>query len=113
VNLQTFSEADGKVGWGVDGSTWAYREGVGGGRSGGGLGKFTIAGKVVDSSGNGAADVELQVSNQTVYTGATGGFELMAGKRRSYVVSAEGFRIVSGAEVKPGESVTIVADRVH
>jgi hypothetical protein len=41
-------------------------------RSGGGLGKFTIAGRVVDSSGNGVADVELQVGKQTVYTGATG-----------------------------------------
>ena len=45
LNVQTLTEADGKVGWGVYGSTWAYREGVGGERSGGGLGKFTIAGR--------------------------------------------------------------------
>jgi len=34
------------------GSTRAYREEVGGERSGGGLGKFTIAGRVVDVDGN-------------------------------------------------------------
>jgi hypothetical protein len=74
--VQTLTEADGKVGWGVCGSTWAYREGVGAEWSGGGLGKFTIAGRVVDESGNGVADLELQVGKQTVYTGATREFEL-------------------------------------
>jgi hypothetical protein len=90
--VQTLTEADGKVGWGVYGSTWAYREGAGGGRSGGGLGKFTIAGRVVDRNGNGVADVELQVGKQTVYTGATVEFELTVVKRRPYAVSAEGWR---------------------
>jgi hypothetical protein len=36
-------------------------------------GKFTIAGRVLDSSGNGVAGVELQVGKQAVYIGATGG----------------------------------------
>ena len=73
LNVQTLTEAGGKVGWGVYGSTWAYREEVGGERGGGGLGKFTIAGRVVDTNGNGVADLELQVGKQTVYTGASGG----------------------------------------
>jgi hypothetical protein len=68
LNLQTLTEANGKVGWGVYGSTWAYRAGGGGGRSGRGIGKITIAGSVVDSSGSGVADVELQVDKP----GATG-----------------------------------------
>jgi hypothetical protein len=51
INVQTLTEADGKVGWEVYGLTWAYREGVRR-RSGGGLGKFTIAGRVVDVEGN-------------------------------------------------------------
>ena len=98
--MQTLTQADGKVGWGVYGSTWAYPEGAGGERSGGGLGKFTIAGRVVDSGGNGVADVELQVGKQTVYIGAKGEFELTVGKRRAYAVSAEAWRIVSGAEIE-------------
>jgi hypothetical protein len=57
-----------EVGWGVYRSTWDYREGIGGGRSGGGLGKFTIAGRVVNNNGNGVADLELQVGKP----GATG-----------------------------------------
>jgi hypothetical protein len=32
---------------------------------------------------------------------------LTAGKRRAYAVSAEGWRIVSGAEIEPGELITI------
>ena len=71
LDMQTLTEADGKVGWGVYGSTWAYRDGGGAGRSGGGIGKFTIAGRVVDSNGNGVADLGLQVGKQTVYIGAT------------------------------------------
>jgi len=94
INVQTLTEADGKVGWGGYGSTWAYREGVGGGKSGGGLGKGTVAGTVVDSSGNRVADVELQVGKQTVYTGATGGFELTVGKRRAYAVEVVGSKIL-------------------
>ena len=34
-------------------------------------------------------------------------------KRKSYAVSAERWRIVSGAEIEPGESVTIVVEHVH
>jgi hypothetical protein len=81
INVQTLTEADGKVGWGVYGSTWAYREGVNGGTHAGGMGRFTIAGRGVDESGNGVADLELQVGKQTVYTGATGEFELTVRKR--------------------------------
>ena len=58
---RTLTEADGKVGWGVYGSTWAYREGVGGKRSGGGLGRFTIVGRVVDVDGNAVVDAEVVV----------------------------------------------------
>jgi hypothetical protein len=94
VNVQTLTEADGKVDWGVYGSTWAYRAGVGGERSGGGLGKFTIAGRVVDESGNGVADVELQVDKQSVYAGATGEFELTVGRRKAYAVVVEGWNIM-------------------
>jgi hypothetical protein len=65
---------------------------------------------VVDSNGNGVADVELQVGKQTVYTGANGEFELTVGKRRAYAVVVEGWTIVSGAEVEPRESVTIVVE---
>lgn len=53
-------------------------------------------------------DVELQVGKQTVYTGANGEFELTVSKRKAYAVSAEGWRIVSGAEVEPGEVAAIV-----
>jgi hypothetical protein len=38
-----------------------------------------------------------------VYTGASGKFELTAGKRKVYAVSAEEWRVVSGAEIEPGE----------
>jgi hypothetical protein len=61
-------------------------------------GKFTIPGRAVDSSGNGVADVELQVGKQTVYTGTNGEFELTVSKRKAYAVVFEGWRIVSGAE---------------
>ncbi len=54
--MQTLTESDGKVGWEVYGSTWSYREGVGGG---GGLGKFTIVGRVVDVDGNAVVDAEV------------------------------------------------------
>jgi hypothetical protein len=46
------------------------------------------------------ADVELQVGKQTVYTGATGEFELTVRKRKAYPVAVEGWRIVSGAEIE-------------
>jgi hypothetical protein len=39
-----------------------------------------------------------------------GEFELTVGKRRAYAVPAEGWRIVSGAEIEAGESVTIVVE---
>ena len=45
-----------------------------------------------------------------VYTGASGKFELTAGKRKVYAVSAEEWRIVSGAEIEARESGTIVVD---
>ena len=67
-------------------STWSYREGVGGERSGGALGKFTIVGRVVDVDGNAVVDAEV-----------------IEGK-------TEGWKIVSGAEIDPGESVAIVVD---
>ena len=70
-------------------------------------------GRVVDESGNGVADVELQVGKQVVYTGANGEFELTVGKRKAYVVSAQGWKVVSGAEIEAGESVTIVVEHVH
>jgi hypothetical protein len=71
INVQTLTEADGKVGWGY-GSTRAYREEVGGERSGGGLGKFTIAGRVVDVDGNAVVDAEVMVGRTMVYKGANG-----------------------------------------
>ena len=37
-----------------------------------------------------------------------GGVVSDRGKRKSYVVSAERWRIASGAEIEPGESVAIV-----
>jgi uncharacterized membrane protein len=40
-------------------------------------------------------------------------FELTVGKREAYAVSAKGWRIVSGAEVEPGEAVTIVVEHVR
>ena len=119
LNVQTLTEADGKVGWGVYGSTWAYREGVGGERSGGGLGRFTIAGRVVDESGNGVADMELQVGKQTVYIGARGDFVVSINKRKRYklTIAVEdfltvGWRVVSApAEVTPEDPVVIVVAR--
>jgi hypothetical protein len=60
----------------------------------------------MDSNGNGVADVELQMGKQTVYTGATREFELTVGKRKAYAVVVERWRIVSGAEIEAGESVT-------
>jgi hypothetical protein len=68
LNVQTLTEADGKVGWGVYGSTWAYREGAGGGE---------------------------------------------AEKRKAYAVVVDGWRIVSGAVIASGESVTIVVEHVR
>lgn len=106
--MQTLTEADGRIGWGVYGSTWAYREGVGGERIGGGLGKFTIAGRVVDVKGNAVVDAEVMVGKTVVYTGANGEFELTVRKRKAYAVVVEGWRIVSGAEIEAGESITIV-----
>jgi hypothetical protein len=103
-------QTDRKVGWGVYGSTWAYREGAGAERSGGGLGKFTIAGRVVDERGNCVAGVELQVGKTMVYTGANGEFELKVRKRKAYPVAVEGWKVVSGAEIAAGESVRIVVD---
>jgi hypothetical protein len=41
---------------------------VGGGRSGGGIGKFTIAGRVVDERGNGVADVTEPKNGRHVAT---------------------------------------------
>jgi len=41
---------------GVYGPTWTYREGVGAERSSGGLGKFTIAGRVMDVEVKGGED---------------------------------------------------------
>jgi hypothetical protein len=64
-------------------------------------GKFTISGRVVDERGNGVADVELQVGQQTVYTGATGEFELTVGRV-----------VTPPAEVTPGEPVVIVVSRM-
>jgi hypothetical protein len=61
-----------RTSWGVYGSTWAYREGVGAERSGGGLGKFTIAGRVVDVEGNAVVDAEVMVGKTMVYTGVNG-----------------------------------------
>jgi hypothetical protein len=44
-------------------------------------------------------------------TGATEEFKfLTVRKRKACAVSAGGWRIVSGAEIVPGESVTIVVD---
>jgi hypothetical protein len=56
---------------------------------------------------------EVMVGKTVVYTGANGEFELTVGKRKAYAVSAEGWRIVSGAEIEAGESVTIVVEHVH
>ena len=42
-----------------------------------------------------------------------GAFELTVGKRKTYAVSAVGGRIVSGAEVDAGESVTIFVEHVR
>jgi hypothetical protein len=40
------------------------------------------------------------------------GFELTVRKRKAYPVAVEGWKVVSGAEVEPGESVTIVVDHL-
>jgi phosphohistidine swiveling domain-containing protein len=92
------------------GSTWAYREGVGAERSGGGLGKFTIAGRVVDADGNAVVDAEVMVGKTVVYTRANGEFELTVRKRKAYAVVVEGWKVISGAEIEAGEAVTIVVD---
>jgi hypothetical protein len=85
--VQTLTESDGKVGWGVYGSTWAYREGAGGERNGGRLGKFTIVGRVVDVEGNAVVDAEVTVGKTMVYTGANGEFELTVRKRKAYALA--------------------------
>jgi hypothetical protein len=72
---------------------WVYREGVGAERSGGGLGKFTIAGRVVGVEGNAVVDAELTW-----------------GSGRLMRCRVEGWKIVSGAEIEAGESVTIVVN---
>jgi hypothetical protein len=73
------------------GSLWIDVGVSGGSRRGKKRWRVTIAGRVVDSSGNGVADVELQVGKQTVYTGATGAEGFM----RSWLRNGG---IVSGAE---------------
>jgi hypothetical protein len=96
VNVQTLTESDGKVGWGVYGSTWTYREGVGAERSSGGLGKFTIAGRVLD--------VEVMVGKTVVYTGVNGEFEFAVRKKRADAVAVEGRKGVSGSGDRTGRS---------
>ena len=49
----------------------------------------------------------MRWANRLSITGATGEFELTVGKRKVYAVVV-GWRIVSGAEIASGESVTIV-----
>jgi hypothetical protein len=83
------------------------------------MGRFTIAGRVVDSSGNGVADVELQVGKQTVYIGASGGFAVSMNRKKRYKLTVmvqdfltTGWRVVSApAEVTPEEPVVIVVAR--
>ena len=58
--------------------------------------------------GNAVADEEVMVGKTVVYTGANGEFELTVGKRKAYAVSAEGWRIVSGAEIEAGEETVRV-----
>jgi hypothetical protein len=74
------------------------------------MGKFTIAGRVVDVDGKAVVDAEVMVGKTMVYTGANGEFELTVGKRKAYAVSVEGRRVVSGAEIVAGEAVTIVVE---
>ena len=69
----------------------------------GGIGKFTIAGRVVDVEGNAVVDAEVMVAMTVVYTGANGEFELTVGKRKAYAVVVEGWKAVSGAEIASGE----------
>jgi hypothetical protein len=51
--------------------------------------------------------MELRVGKQKFIQQGGGSLYLTVGKRKSYVVSAERWRIASGAEIEPGESVTI------
>jgi hypothetical protein len=53
------------------------------------------------------------VGKTVVYTGANGEFELAVGKRKAYAVVVQGFRIVSGAVIASGESVTIVVGHLR
>jgi hypothetical protein len=66
------------------------REGVGAERSSGGIGKFTIAGRVVDVEGNAVVDAEVMVGKTVVYTGVNGEFELKVRKTKAYAVAVEG-----------------------
>jgi hypothetical protein len=84
----------------------SVREGVGSERSGGGLGKFTISGRVVDVDGSAAVDAEVMVGKTVVYTGANGEFELTVRKKRASAVVVDGRKVVSGAEIEAGELVT-------
>ena len=45
--------------------------------------------------------------------GSTGEFELTVRKRKALAVVVEGWRIVSGASIEAGESVTIVVEHVR
>jgi hypothetical protein len=59
-----------------------------------------------------SVDRDEEGGKQTVYTGATGEFELTVGKRKAYAVVVEERKDVSGAEIDAGESVTIVVEDV-
>jgi len=63
-----------------------------------------------DVEGNAVVDAEVMVGKTVVCTGVNGEFELTVAKRKAYAAVVEGRGIVSGAEITPGESVTIVVE---
>jgi hypothetical protein len=56
----------------------------------------------VDVEENAVADAEVMVGKTVVYTVANGEFELTVGKRKACMVSAEGWKIVSGRRLRRG-----------
>jgi len=71
------------------GNTWAYEGAPGTPRPAGygiGIGKFSITGRVVDSSGKGVEGICLKVGGQVVYTDAHGAFSLTVRKRKRYAL---------------------------
>jgi len=58
-------------------------------------------------------DCKEKIRNWAVENAACQFRRSTVGKRKPYAVVVEGWKVVSGAEVEPEESVTIVVEHVH